>query len=181
MRTLALDPSSTAVGWALFAGPKLEAAGVLRPEHRADPPLCRIVALVDRVASLVTERQPGRIVIEIPSGHAGRASKGGATGQLAIYGMAVGAIWIDTRSSAACSVVGGCDVLTCTEAAWTRGRRKLQRAELIRLEHPDLDWEADTGLDMADAIGIGQWYLDTSPVAEADVAAPKGKRRARCA
>jgi hypothetical protein len=63
-------------------------------------------------------QQPARVLIEIPSGHAGRGS---------------------------------------------RGRPKRGRAELLRLEHPGLDWDADRGLDMADAIGIGQWHLDCEP------------------
>lgn len=172
MRLLALDPSSTCVGWAVFERGELAGAGILRPDRGDHGALCRIRRLVERVAELVSTHQPARVLLEIPSGHAGRGSRAGATGQLAIYGMAVGAIWCDLVHAAPCEVVGGCEVLTCTETAWTRGLPKRRRAERLRLEHPGLDWDADRGLDMADAIGMGQWYLDGEPYRGREVAQP---------
>lgn len=176
MRLLALDPSSTRVGWALFDGPGLRCAGLLSPDRGDDSALLRIRRLVERVADLVSTHQPAKVLLEIPSGHAGRGSRAGATGQLAIYGMAVGAIWIDLVHGAPAEVLGGCEVLTCTEAAWTRGRPKQRRAELLRLEHPALDWDADRGLDMADAIGMGAWYLDLEATRVADCGQGRGGR-----
>lgn len=178
MRLLAIDPSSTCVGWALFDGPSLLDAGRLVPESPHASALQRIRRFVDEVGDLVERHQPPKVLIEIPSGHAGRASSGGATGQLAIYGMAVGAIWIDLVHGAPASVRGGCQVLTCTEAAWTRGRPKRRRAEILRMEHPGLDWDADRGLDMADAIGMGAWYLDIEAMRLADAGRSQGGGRA---
>ncbi len=155
-RLLALDPSTTRVGWAVFVGHELKVAGVLTPRRTKDAYLDRIASFVDGVVDLVEFHKPATVVVEVPSGKAARGSMPGMAGTQAIYGMAVGAVWAhlwDTLGAA------GGSVETVTEREWTRSVRKERRAALVRLEHPELEWVADRGMDMADAVGIGKWWL----------------------
>lgn len=160
-RLLALDPSTTRVGWAVFDGHHLTGAGVLTPRRTKDVYLDRIASFVDGVVALVELYEPATVVVEVPSGMAARGSMPGMAGTQAIYGMAVGAVWAVLREVAPSHAVGGGRVATVTEREWTRSVRKERRAALVRLEHPGLDWAADVGMDMADAIGIGRWWMDT--------------------
>lgn len=166
---LALDPSSTVLGWAAMRGPELVDAGAVRA-MRGAPSLARIDELADRACRLLIRFDPEVVVVEVPSGVAGRGSTAGATGHLAIYGMAVGAIRASVRHML-WRLPGGPHraVIAVDECDWTRGRPKGRRAAITRMEHPGLDWDADGGHDMADAIGIGRWLLDQATMRAVDL------------
>jgi hypothetical protein len=162
-RLLAIDPSSTAVGWAVadVDQGKIVAGGVIRPPERR-PMRVRIGMILDGVAKLIGDHQPRWAVIEVPSGRPGRGSKGGATGHLGIYGVAVGMIahlldeLVPTEAIAPTDDVR---VDWVTEREWTRSIARAKRT--VRAHHiaPGLDWSIDHGADMADAVGIAAWWL----------------------
>ena len=159
MKLLAVDPSSTHIGWAKFSAGRLESAGVLRPLRSRDSWLERLGAMLDELGHIVGEWGPNVAVVEVPSGTAAAGTTGRMGGYLAIYGAAVGAVWQDLRTSVPSHAVGGGRVETVTERDWTRSVPKERRARWLRGEYPQLAWHQDTGLDMADAIGIGLWWL----------------------
>ena len=154
MKLLALDPSSSAIGYSVSTGPAREHvidAGVLRPSKKSAPAIERIRSMLVDVQALLQEHEPGAAVIEQPSQHVNKGHKGGGAG-LATYGMAVGAVWgvVEVRIK---------EVKLVQPNTWTRGRRKTTRAVLVHLEH-EIDAEADKGMDCADAIAIGQWWWE---------------------
>lgn len=134
----------------------IDDAGYLRPKRRDDSPLERIRTMMAEVASLVAEHKPDVAVIEITSGQAGRGSRAGAGPHLAVYGMAVGAIWAELvhRMPEDC-------VCTTTEREWTRGVTKAKRRRQIGYAFPAYRdaAAADSGGDVADAIGLGVWWF----------------------
>jgi len=153
-RLLALDPSSTAVGWAIFDGGELRTLGVFRAA--SDNPMSRIAKLADAVARLADAWQPDTVVIETVSGmhrHARSMS-------VATCAMAQGAIWYVVGKG---QVGGPRTISPIKENAWTKGKPKAKRAELVKLTQPVYAEfqrkDGDRGLDAADAVGLGLFYL----------------------
>lgn len=170
MQLIAIDPSSTRIGWALFDGDLVD-AGFTRPERTRDSYLGRVRSMVDELAGMVERHGPQVAVIEVPSGMAARGSRAGMAGTQAIYGLAVGAVWECMRGIVPSSAVGGRGTVeTTTEREWTRSVPKTARARRVRFQYPHLDWASDGGLDMADAIGIGLWWQAESVVRAARAA-----------
>lgn len=158
-RLLAIDPSSTRTGVAVFDDGQLIDAMVLVPKDTDDADI-RIDAMVEDLGRILAKLTPELIVIEVPSGRPGAGIKAGAKAQLAIYGLAVGELRRVVKAWAAGRTP--CQVLSVTERDWTLGRSKKRRAQRMLMLHPgmrELLTEHDRGHDAADAIGIGEWYL----------------------
>mgnify|MGYP007100106880 CR=1 FL=1 len=169
-RLIAIDPSSTRIGWALFDGTLVD-AGFTRPGRTKDGYIERVRSMVDDLCGIVERHEPNVAVIEVPSGKAARGSRPGMAGTQAIYGLAVGAVWQSMLLVVPSNARGGHGVVeTTTEREWTRSVPKAARARTLPLEYPQLDWSADGGLDMADAIGIGLWWIGQQPLRAARAA-----------
>lgn len=173
MNVLGIDPSSTRCGWAVgeYANGRplrILAAGDVTPTRTADPSIERITTMMFGLIELVEQETaargsglPGRldaIVIEIPSGKThGRIPR--KMSGLPIYGMAVGAIWAAVKLKA-----DGARVVTVEDNIWTRGVPKKHRQRRIAVQFPQyaqvLEARADGGADIADAIGLVQWFAD---------------------
>ena len=160
MILLALDPSSTCTGYAVFDGKKLDEPGLLRPSasYCAERRTAQIVA---DLRELLDAIQPTDIVIEVPSRFPGTGSKAGATGRLAIYGMAVGEIrrvcndWTNSDGTKP-------EIHSVDERTWTKGRSKAKRQRQLSILYPKHTAalvENDRGGDAFDAIGVGAYWL----------------------
>lgn len=156
-RVLAIDPSSTCTGWAVLDGlaaRQLVQGGLITPDRKAPAPR-RIEQILGDLDPLITEFHPDRMVVEVPSGKAGTGSRQGAKSSLTIYGMAAGAVW------------GWClgrfpgRVIDVNERAWTAGAGSKQERALgvAALYRHQYKIDSDPKLDLADAIGLGRWYL----------------------
>src|SRR5690606_4445834 len=115
-------------------------------------------SLVQEVRGLVERVGPGQVVVEVPSGQAGSATRRrAAAGSLGVMGLAQGAVWATCLALLPGGTVG------VDERAWTRGfgvtakdRRQYRVASLYPSQYrPD----ADPGGDVSDAIALGLWWL----------------------
>jgi len=158
---LSIDPGSRRSGWAVLTlREQLLQAGVLTGDKTADPAEFRIAAQCHDLRRLLDEWQPGMVLIEWSSGHAGRRRhKGGGAG-LAVYDIAIGALW---QVAVAWSTSGGpherqTRVRCIEENVWACRTPKEDRiaaiAQRLRAYRP----EDDPGGDIADAIGLGLWW-----------------------
>lgn len=155
MTWLSLDPSSTRTGYAAWDVDRMIEAGTLRPDRTRDDVFVRIGAMVRELRGLVDGGDCGKVevvVMEVPSGRVGRGARAGATGHLAIYGIAVGAFW-------STCVAMGLEVVKTTERDWTRGVPARRRQALVSASVRGYDAKADAGADVSDAIGIGDWWI----------------------
>lgn len=155
---LALDPSSTLTGYAIFRRGALAECGLLRPDRTADAANDRIAAMARDLFDVVRLERPDAIVVEDTSGKvARRLGKVGAG--LAVYGKAVGYLLATARWSAS-GLPNPCEVATVLENDWTAGTPKVVRQRRVARMHPGLyDASADAGGDAADAVGLGEWWL----------------------
>jgi hypothetical protein len=155
MTLLSIDPSSTCCGAAVFADGKLVDAWRIKPERRKDDATTRVTSMIAELRDLMREHGVVDVVIEEPALVAmpGR-HKANAVMQRAFARIFQAAL--DT----------GAAVHAVQINTWARGRSKRLRASVIK----NHDAETDKGLDGADAIGLGQWWLArqrvASPVAE---------------
>jgi hypothetical protein len=159
MMLLAIDPSSTCVGYALFGEDgKLIEFGRLLP-HKGDDAMQRIADLLADLERLWREHRPRTVVIEVTSGKiAGRL---GRVQGLGVYGMAVGACWQLLRSLA-----GARNVRTVTENEWTSGVPKRQRLGLLEARRITYWLANDPGGDAGDAICLGEWFQGQMKLSE---------------
>lgn len=154
---LAIDPSSSCTGYAmLLSHNNLVEAGRFLPGKTRDSAVHRIMAMGRDLAALIREKQPDEIVIEISSGKVGRRH-GGAGAGLAVYGMAVGYLW--ATAAAFANNDGPIKVHTIEENAWTCGVPKEKRTANVALRFKQYRTADDPGGDVADAIGLGCWWL----------------------
>lgn len=145
---LALDPSSTAVGWARISGGKLVSAGVIRAPEGWDV-FRRTDALADKVAELAKGFWITRVVMEYATGMHHRATAVG----VAACCHAQGAIRQRLRSLSH-------SVEMVAENDWTRGLgKKEERVKAMRSAEPWLAKLKDKGGDAADAAGLGLWWI----------------------
>lgn len=154
MKILALDISSKAAGFAFDRPGRGPAFGVIRPPATL-PPEGRIDVIVDGIADLVRESAPDIAVIEWSGGkqHGKIARK---MSGLSVLGASQGAARQKLRDL-------GIRVEAVREARWTGSRPKAERAADIRLVYPAYarwadEFGRDGGLDVADALGILEWY-----------------------
>jgi Holliday junction resolvasome RuvABC endonuclease subunit len=158
MILLALDPSSTCTGYAVLSRPGarpavLVDAGRLTPAQPRAKAAERIASMVEQVADLIREHAPTHAVVELPSAHVHRGKRAGGGAGLAIYGMAVGAVW-----QAVLGRVGGVALVDAN--LWTGRVNKAVRARRIQDMGLGYRMDQDPGLDGADAIGLGLWACD---------------------
>ena len=156
MKIIAIDPGSIITGYAVVTETgRLLDAGLIKPKNRDDPPNIRIGEIVNAVHALLIEHEPDIIVLEWTTGKVNKGRhKGGGRG-LAIYGIAVGAIWItmelwhkDNHG----------DIVLIDEG-WTKGVKKKKRLEDLELTCSAYNREDDKSGDMGDAICLGEYYL----------------------
>jgi hypothetical protein len=154
LKILALDPSSTACGWAVLTpdgrNPAVHDLGVIRPgPGKLWPRIDRLVLKVEELAARVA---PSDVVIEVTSG---RTYKSNRRQSLAWLAFAQGATVAACRRSCR-------SIHTVTEQDWTGRKPKRDRAKLVCLWCPTYHKFAprDPGMDAADAIGVGAWWLD---------------------
>jgi len=161
---LAVDPSSTCTGYAVFDGATLREAGRLRPRSE-EGAMVRIATLCADLAELLAAVGPAVVVIETTSGKvAGRLRRQGVSG-LAVYGMAVGALWREAVFWA--QVKPERSVALVAENVWTAGVPKGRRLALAARLYPQYQGERDKGGDAGDAIMLGRWWIERNSGAEA--------------
>lgn len=155
---IGLDPASTRVGFAvLMSDWQLAAFGVLSVPAKLEP-IRRIAALAQEVERLVSESHTRDlyVAVEVTTGKVGqRHGQGGGAG-LAVYGMAVGALFWAVSTS-----IPMARIVAVRENVWTNRKPKAQRLELIALQFGIYGGfradGRDPGGDAGDAIGIACW------------------------
>ena len=158
---LSLDPSSTAIGWAeMSMAGQLEQAGVIRSSVRS-PAYDRVIDMNSALRTLLDYVKPATILIEWTVGKvAGRQKLRSRGAGLGIYGIGVGAAvmtcyWYQHEMMQ----IEIIDIIPVVENDWTRGVHKRDRQAAIALQYTAYDAAQDPGADMADAIGLAQWWL----------------------
>jgi hypothetical protein len=148
MAMLALDTSSQAIGWATMDHEgKLMDWGLIT---RSNPDVMkRIDWMADQVRTLVAIHQPSLVVMEI----AGKGVSNPRTARgLPTLCHAQGAVREAIRRMVrSIVVVSGAD--------WTGKIPKDIRAAQVREARPEIAGTRDPGDDIADAVGIGLWWL----------------------
>jgi len=159
MKILALDPSSTCVGYALLARDKsLLAGGVIKPDKASASSYERICSLRRDLRTLLDELNPDTILVEWTKGKVGHRRHLGQGAGLAVYGAGVGAIaaeadnWSQQRQPLV-------PVIAVLENDWTRGVPKEVRQKVIEQKYPQYKSGMDLGGDIADAIGLAVFWL----------------------
>lgn len=158
MKMVGIDPSSTKTGYAVgTSDDHLIEAGVLTAPGKA---LDRIGVMADEVRGLLNEHMPDVVVIEVASGHTHRRM-GKNVSFLPIYGMAVGAMYIECRRYVARQKHAGHMVQLSRpdQNEWTRGANKKHRQLCVAHDFPNYNLNSDKGADAADAIGLLQWWF----------------------
>ena len=159
---LSLDPSSTKTGWALLdRSEQLLQGGLLTPDKQQCEPQFRIARMCSDLAQLLSEIEPEVILIEITSGKVGKRHGGSGAG-LGIYGLAVGAVWQAAEAWVRLlpsERQSETEIVLIRENDWTRGVPKADRIAGIESRFPEYSSDQDSGGDLADAIGLGQWWL----------------------
>jgi hypothetical protein len=160
---LALDPSSTCTGYAVWRAGELHAAGLLRPPAKL-PAEQRVGRMIKDLEDVYDEHVPTHAVIEIPDAHVHGARKRAGGAGLALYGMAAGMLYVAT-----CLLIDellprseGHHVSRVTPvraSEWTGGSRKRVRQGVVAATVPQYDAAADRGADAADAIALGRWWM----------------------
>jgi len=155
MKIIAIDPGSKVAGYAVFNDNKLIDAGLLKPYKTRLPNDARILSICFEVEKLLDEHKPKVVVLEWTTGKVGRnRHKGGGSG-LAIYGIAIGAIWIVARLRDGVAL----PETVLIDESWTKGVKKKKRLEDLELTCPAYKRKLDPGGDMGDAICLGEYYL----------------------
>jgi hypothetical protein len=167
MKLLTLDPSSTAIGYAVTDSDlTLHDVGVIRPDMARAVAEVRVLNMTAAVREILTEHADiEHVLLEKPSGHVhGRMKHAGGSG-LSIYGMGVGAVLqlcTDMRPM-------GTQMIDCN--VWTMGKSKTARARIIQARWPTYQWDQDKGMDAQDAVGMAIWFWgfrETSKQAKGD-------------
>lgn len=172
MILLSIDPSSTCTGYAVLSRPEgrddavLIDAGRLTPEKPRAKAADRIASMVAQVGDLIREHRPTHAAVELPSAHVHRGKRAGGGAGLAIYGMAVGAVWQGVWGLVAW-------VVLVDPNTWTGRVNKTTRARRIEALGIGYRMDQDPGLDGADAIGLGLWVTDRVTALEWRQAATK--------
>lgn len=141
---LAIDPSSTCTGWAVFDGAgQIVDHGRVKPD-RGDTPAARVSGMIFRLKDTAAEYRVSVVVIEEPAPNAKVAFTS------IPYVTAYGRIYEAMRTAY--------QVETVAASKWTGGRRKPARAAYVKAEVPTYTGKGDSGMDEADAIGLGLWW-----------------------
>lgn len=150
---MAIDPSSTCLGYAVWDGDQLHEAGRIRPLAKHDA-FDRIRMIVEDLEIVLSEFTPSEIAIEVPAPnqvqHRGKRPRGQA-----MYGCAVGAVWL------CCGIHLDWQGLHLVRAdVWKRGMSKENTKLRARYLFPDhYTPKQDPGGDVADALLLGVWIF----------------------
>ena len=170
---LALDPGSIQSGWAVLdRGERLIEAGVLKPDKASAASFYRIEGMCNDLVQLLSEWEPGTIVIEWTSGKVGRRRHKGQGAGLAVHGAATGALWQAVegwRWSLPAERQNETIILPIPENEWTNSVPKPDRLAGIATVFPQYDIRQDARGDIGDAIGLGLWYLRENRVRQIEV------------
>lgn len=141
---LAIDPSSSCSGWAVFdAAGQIVGHGRIKPK-RGDTPPARVSVMIFELSQIARQHGVELVVIEEPA----PSSKVGFTS--IPYVTSYGRIYEAMRTAY--------QVETVPASRWTRGRRKPARAAYVKAAVPTYTGKGDSGMDEADAIGLGLWW-----------------------
>lgn len=157
-RVLIVDPSSSRTGCVVATGPmEIERMELCRPASPDASALERARSMADDVAAIIREQRIGHVVIETPALHAYKYTGYSGHG-LALYGLAVGIIIV--RAS---EVIGWNNMTPVPADQWVpKGTTKERRQLAVAAEFPAygeiMDAGQDPGADIADAIGLWQWW-----------------------
>lgn len=158
---IGVDPSTTCCGVSVFYQNRLIRWTTVRPDTKKKAtPVQRCFSISTRLANEVGQfvREygcPATVVVELPGMQGGRSG----AGMLLTLGIGVGMILKHLQ-------VHGHEVRMVEAQRWTRlGHThclpKEERADIIRRAFPAYaNEQGDKGLDAADAIGIGAWFLN---------------------
>ncbi len=171
MNVLAIDPSTTRIGWASGTSrTELVDYGAIEPARPTADWELRLESMRAGVYEVLARIDPHCIVIETPSGKTHRRI-GHASG-LPIYGAAVGAVleicWRYRVRRIAVRII------YARENVWTRGISKAIRQRCVASEFSQYDPAADRGGDISDAIALMQWAFDQTNIDE--LVADAGRR-----
>ncbi len=154
---LSLDPSSTVIGFAVFGdGDHLIDGGLIEPQCKSAESYWRIRSMASDLAGLLDQIRPAVILIEWTKGKVGVRRHGGLGAGLAVYGAGIGSVAAQCEAWAA---QRDCRVVPVLENTWTRGVTKAARQAAIAASVDGYDSAKDPGGDVADAIGLGQWWM----------------------
>jgi len=151
---LALDPSSTRTGYAVFRDPEplgLVESGALIPLKTDRTPLDRISTMAVDLKDIINQHTPTEVIVEIPSRHVS-ARHGGHGAGLATYGFAAG--WL----SCLVSLLTDPRSITWVDNGWTKKEPAQSRAARMALLFTHYEPAEDPGFDEADALGLGLWH-----------------------
>ena len=152
MKLLSLDPSSTMTGYAIMdEKANLVEAGLIKPRKAGDELWTRILTMSKSLITLIKEIEPTHCIVEVPIGKH-RRLPAAMSGSLVKYGCAVGSLYLAAHLF--------CPHVYPVSTLWTGGKAKVRRAGAVAFRFPTYDPDKDKGLDMADAIGMGVWWLD---------------------
>jgi Holliday junction resolvasome RuvABC endonuclease subunit len=158
VKILSLDPSSTACGWAVLDDDRtIVDLGVIKPGgHR--PLWSRVGRMCDAVGELMARIEPDEVLVEVTSGMTYKARRASS---LATLGMAQGAVWCAVKA-------GGREPHVVTEVEWTQRRKKQDRQRELGIwcDAYRAVQKRDKGGDIADAVGLGLWWLGQQRAAE---------------
>jgi len=172
---LSLDPSTTAIGWAVMKDPEhLTKADRLLPKNREADARERIDSMLPPLSALMRQYEPTYCVVELP-GKAmyGRRIKGlmVAKSRKELVGRVNGIVQdVLTYAGAPWSVYGylvsmaelgtrDFDVGGIPADVWTRGMPKKERLLLARLQFAQYKAQPDPDGDIGDAIGLGLYWF----------------------
>lgn len=158
---LGLDVASLVTGYAFVSSERptrLIDCGTLRMQ--GDDPMKRIDTLLDEVACLIADwpRTISTVAVEVTTGKTSKRHGGGGAG-LAVYGMAVGAVYAHLRCMPALfPSTYSYELMAIRENVWTKGVPKHKRMKALAAEFPlyrqALDSGKDNKGDIGDAIGV---------------------------
>ena len=155
------DVASLVTGYAFVSDERparLMDCGTLRMQ--GDDPMQRIDTLICDVTGLIADcpHALSTVAVEVTTGKVSKRHGGGGAG-LAVYGMAVGAVYAWLRCMSV-SVPNrySYEVMAVRENVWTKGVPKHKRMKALAAEFPPyreaLDSGKDNKGDIGDAIGV---------------------------
>jgi hypothetical protein len=165
---LALDPSSTCTGYAVMGWEDygLRDAGKFKPQDSTAPAVERIDDMCDDLQLVLMECRPEIIVIEWTSGKIAGRLEETKISHLAIYGIAIGALWREVHRY--CKDENGAlrkaneptiGYVLIPENEWTKKVAKRNRLVNIERLYPGYSMDDDKGGDVGDAIGLGRYLI----------------------
>lgn len=152
---LAIDPSSSCTGFAVLAHTgRVSVHGRIKAKN-GEGTHRRVSRMIEDLRWYADQQTCSECVIESPSVQSRQRKANGesrAPFTSIKYVVAYGRI-LQAMSERM-------EVHEVTAREWTRGRPKAIRAETIKAIVPTYTGKGDSGMDEADAIGLGLWWCD---------------------